>query len=288
MEMNEDLKVVLVLWDGVRFDAVGRVGAWVGLPNMHRLIREGVFYTNVFGISPALTPAAVGRIVKNGENKWISTMLHEKSKGQIKSCFVGYPEDGLFGEPKHIPNCNFLNNVTYDKKEEWRKLHGTPTEKASIKFHRVQYPDKLRMDIGCKMIPKHNFTFIYFVEPDDSGHICRDNRKWIYHRGSPYIRAIKNCDNLMYHIIQTLEWCAKDNYILIIVADPGMTDEGRHALSQWNDERVSRVPLVIYGKGIRKGRVENTLYRTDNISKGIIGLFSGAGKDTIFQCAMEG
>ena len=288
MKLQKGLKVVLNLWDGVRFDAIFKVHQWMGLPNIHYLIKNGTFYTNVFTHTPVLTPMAVGRIMKDKHGKFISMSLHEKSNGQIKSCFVGYPEEGIHRVPDWIPHCNYIGDILYNRKEEQRILkYGTPAEKGKLMFHRIQYPDKLRMDVGCKMIPKYDFTFVYFVEPDESAHYCRDHKKHIYHYGSPYVHAIKNCDNLLQHLINTLEWCAKNNYILIVVADHGMTDEGRHSVAKWNDEEVMRVPLVIFGKGIRKNWIERTHYYTHDITSGIVGLFTDTTKGTIFQWAME-
>ena len=287
MRIQKGLKVVLVLWDGVRFDALDRVGGWVGLPVIHRLIRRGVLFTNVYTQTPVLTPVAVGRIMKDKYGKWISMSLHEKTHGIIRSCIVGYPEEGIRRVPEWIPHCRYLGNVTYDRRLEQRLLHGTPAERARMKFHRMQYPDKLRLDVGCKMLPYYNFTFIYFVEPDSAAHHCRDNKTWIYHYGSPYIWAIKNCDNLTYHVVRTLEWCAKNNYIIIIVADHGMTNQGRHSIARWNDNDVMRVPLVIAGRGIRKNWIERTRYYTHDITSGIVGLFTDTTKGTIFQWAMQ-
>lgn len=287
MHIQKDLKVVLVLWDGVRFDAISKVHQWVGLPNIHSLIKNGVFYTNVVTHTPVLTPQAVGRIMTDVRGKWISQSLHEKTHGIVKSCFVGYPEEGVNPHKYRIPYCNYIDAL-YNRKEEQRILRsGTDAERSRLKFHRIQSQDKIRLDIACKVIPKYNFTFVYFVECDEMAHKCRDSKKPIYHYGSPYIKAIKNCDNLLYHLIRTLEWCAKDNYIIIVVADHGMTDAGRHSIARWNDEEVMRVPLTIFGKGIRKNWVERTFYYTHDITSGIVGLFTDTTKGTIFQWAMQ-
>lgn len=287
MRIRNDLKVVVVLWDGVRFDAIDKVDKWMGLPNIQGLKRRGVSYLNTFTCTPVLTPTAVGRIMKDKNGKWITMSLYEKTRGKVRSCIVGYPEEGIRRIPEWIPNCRYLGNVVYNRKEEWRRLNGTAAEKASMKFHRVQYPDKFRMDIACKMIPHYNFTFLYFVEPDEKAHYCRDHKRHIYSYGSPYVHAIKNCDNLLYHVIRTLEWCAKNRYILIVVADHGMTDEGRHSVAKWDDERVMRVPLIIAGNGIRKNWLERGFYYTHDITSGIVGLFTDTSNGTIFHWAQQ-
>jgi arylsulfatase A-like enzyme len=286
MQVQKDLKVVLVLWDGVRYDAIFKVNKWMGLPNLFKLMNNGVLYSNVYTQQPVLTPTAVGRIMKDKNGKWISMSLHEKTNGQIKSAFAGYPEEGIRRVPEWIPHCKFLD-ITYNRREEWRRLFGTPAEKASMKFHRVQLSDKVRMDAACKLIPHYNFNFVYFVQPDTNAHECRDRKKHIYHYGSPYVHAIKQCDNLLYHIIKTLEWCAKNRYIVIVVADHGMTDEGRHSIAQWNDNRVMHVPLIISGRGIRKNWIEREVRYTHDITSGIVGLFTNTTNNTIFQWAMQ-
>ena len=272
------MKVVLNLWDGVRFDAVFKVHQWMGLPNLMRVIRNGALYTNLYTHEPALTPVAVGRIMHNRHRKPLSRSLWEKMR--LRSCYVGYPE----AEKRiRMPNCRLIDCV-YNRRAEAAKLRRSGT----LNRHRITYPDVHRMRIACREIPRHDFTFVYFPDPDSSAHECRDRGKHIYHLGSPYVHAIKRCDNHLGRILATLDRCAPLNYAVIIVADHGMTDGGRHSIARWNDREVMQVPLAIMGKGIRTGWYEQGRYYTHDITSGVVGLFKGDAKNTMFRYALKG
>ncbi|MEK8022624.1 MAG: alkaline phosphatase family protein [Candidatus Hydrogenedentota bacterium] len=271
------MKVVLNLWDGVRFDAIFKVHQWMGLPNLHRVINNGVLFTNLYTQLPALTPVAVGRIMHNKYGKPLSQSLWEKMRKS--SCYVGYPEDE---NRKHFPHCNLLD-VLYDRKAEaaYIKKHGW------LERHRITYPDKLRMDIACKVFPHYDFSFVYFPDPDTCAHECRDTNRHIYCWQSPYVHAIKRCDNYLGHLLNTLDHCAPNDYVIIIVADHGMTDGGRHSIAQWNDREVMQVPLAMMGRPIRAGWYEQQRYFTHDITSGIVGLFKGDADTTMFRHALK-
>lgn len=277
------MKVVLNLWDGVRFDAIFKVHEWMGLPNLFRIVKSGVLYTNIYTEEPALTPQCVGRIMCNRRGKWICASLWEKMRK--RSCFVGYPEDSIKGYLQKIPHCDLLD-VLYNRKLESR-MKRTPAGRKILTKHRMCYPDKLRMEIGCRMIPKYDFTFVYFPGPDTAAHECRDTGKHIYHYGSPYVHAIKNCDRLLGHLLRTLDACAPDDYVIMIVADHGMSDEGRHSIGKWTDKQIMQVPFTVMGKGIRSNWYEQGIYHTYDITSGIVGLFKGDAQNTLFRYALN-
>ncbi len=277
------MKIVLNLWDGTRFDAIFKVHDWLGLPNLFRLIEKGVLYTNVYTKEPALTPQCVARIMCNRQGKWITQSLWEKMG--LRSCFVGYPEDSVKGYLRKIPHCHLLD-VLYKRKVEMR-LKRSAAGRAHLSKHRVCYPDRYRMEIACKMIPQNDFTFVYFPGPDSAAHDCRDRGRHIYHYGSPYVNAIKHCDDLMGHLIDTLEWCAPDDYIFIVIADHGMSAGGRHSIGKWSDKEIMQVPLVISGKNIRQNWLEQGYHMTYDVTSGIVGLFKGDAHRTLFQYALE-
>lgn len=271
------MKVVLNLWDGVRFDAVFKVHEWMGLPNLHRVINNGVLFTNLYTHVPALTPVAVGRIMHNRYGKPLCKSLWDKM-GK-RSCYVGYPE----AEQRiHFPNCDLLD-VLYKRRAEADKIRRS----GWLERHRITFPDKYRMEVACQKIPHYDFSFVYFPDPDTMAHECRDTNRHIYSYKSPYIDAIKRCDNHLGHLINTLDWCAPNDYVIIIVADHGMTDNGRHSIATWQDREVMQVPMAIMGKGIRSGWNEQERYYTHDITSGIVGLFKGDAKDTMFRYALN-
>lgn len=275
--MNNNLKVVLNLWDGVRFDAVFKVNEWMGLPNLFRVINNGVLYTNIYTHEPVLTPMAVGRIMHNRNGKPLCVSLWEKMRK--RSCYVGYPEDE---RRMYFPHCDLVDCL-YNRRAEYEKLRRFGT----LNRHRITFPDQVRLDIACKKIPHYDFTFVYFARPDEAAHECRDRNQHIYHYGSPYVHAIKNCDRLLGHILNTLDWCAPYNYVIIVVADHGMTDGGRHSVACWRDREVMQVPLAIMGKGIRTNWYEQARYYTHDITSGIVGLFKGDADRTLFRWALR-
>lgn len=272
------MKVVLNLWDGVRYDAIFKVHEWMGLPNLFRVIKNGVLYTNLYTHVPALTPVAVGRIMHNRRRKPLCTSLWEKCR--VKSCYVGYPEDERRVRFRH---CHLIDCV-YNRKAEAEMLR----RKGTLNRHRITYPDHYRLDIACKMVPHFDFTFVYFPDPDSAAHLCRDTSRHIYHYGSPYVHAIKQCDRLLGHLLRTLDWCAPNDYVILVVADHGMTDHGRHSIAQWNTEEVMHVPLAMMGRPIRANWMEQGRYYTHDITSGIVGLFKGDANKTMFRWALKG
>ena len=270
-------KVILNLWDGVRFDAIFKVHEWMGLPNLHRLIKRGTLFNNVFTMEPVLTPMCVGRIMHNKNWKPLCTSLWQKSRK--RSVYVGYPEDENRRYFKHCDNLDVL----YNRKAE----AATMRKYGTLNRHRIIFSDQFRLDVACKKIPDYDFSFVYFPEPDEKAHMCRDAGKHIYHYGSPYVHAIKNCDRLLGHLLNTLDHCAKNDYTIIIVADHGMTDAGRHSVATWEDQEVMQVPLVISGKGIRHNWVERQRYYTHDITSGVVGLFKGDAETTLFNHALD-
>lgn len=278
------MKIVLNLWDGVRFDAIFKVNEWVGLPNLFRIVKNGVLYTNVYTEEPALTPQCVARIMCNRQGKWISKSLWEKMR--LRSCFVGYPEDSVKGYLHRIPNCDLLD-VVYKRKVEMG-MKKTVEGRAHLSKHRVCFPDRFRAKIACKMIPKYDFTFVYFPDTDSAAHECRDMGKHIYHYGSPYVRAIKKCDQYLGWLLKTLDRCAPHDYIVMIVADHGMSDGGRHSIGKWTDKEIMQVPLAVMGRGIRPNWYEQGMYHTYDITSGIVGLFKGDAHTTLFRHALNG
>jgi arylsulfatase A-like enzyme len=271
------MKVVLNLWDGTRFDAIFKVNQWMGLPNLFRVINNGVLFTNVYTQTPVLTPTAVGRIMHNRHGKPLSKSLWEKCRA--RSCYIGYPEDE---RRKHFPNCDLVDCL-YDRRAEAEKIRRV----GSLERHRITTPDQLRLDIACKKIPHNDFSFVYFHGPDTYAHECRDAGRHIYCWKSPYVHAIKECDRLLGHLLRTLDWCAPNDYVIIIMADHGMTDEGRHSIAQWDDKEVMQVPLAMMGKGIRAGWMEQTRYYTHDVTSGIVGLFKGDADRTMFRWALR-
>ncbi len=277
------MKVILNLWDGTRFDAIFKVNEWLGLPNLFRVINNGVLYTNVYTLEPALTPQCVARIMCNRQGKWISKSLWEKMR--LRSCFVGYPEDSVRGYLRRIPNCDLLD-VLYNRKMELR-MKRTADGRAFLSKHRICYPDSYRAKIACEKIPHYDFTFVYFPGPDTAAHDCRDRGRHIYHHGSPYVHAIKNCDRLLGRLLATLDRTAPNDYIVIIVADHGMSDQGRHSIGKWTDKEIMQVPLALMGKGVRAGWYEQATHHTYDITSGIVGLFKGDAHRTLFKYALR-
>src|SRR3990167_6863955 len=277
------MKIVLNLWDGVRYDAIFKVHEWMGLPNLFRIINHGVLYTNIYTLEPALTPQCVARIMCNRQGKWISQSLWEKMK--IRSCFVGYPEDSVRGYLRRIPYCDLLD-VVYNRKTEMRMKQSAAGRKV-LEKHRICFPYEFRMKVACQMIPKYDFTFVYFPGPDSAAHDCRDRGRHIYHHPSPYVHAIKKCDRLLGRLLRTLDRCAPDDYIILIVADHGMSDGGRHSIGKWTDKEIMQVPLALMGKGVRNNWYEQGVHHTYDITSGIVGLFKGDAHRTLFKYAID-
>lgn len=260
------VRTVFCLLDGMRYDALELVHKWVGLPAMQDLINNGVLFENVWSYEPLYSRECIGRIVtgdlvnyKTGE-----TIFGKLGKRGLKTMCVGAEQPQGRGATTYHDN-----------------LYGNPRV-GSGKYS----ADQTRVEIALREMEQYNFTFVYFVEPDDNAHICRDQKRHVYSWQSPYIWAIKRGDQGLGRIKAKLD-SLKQPYNIIVMADHGMTDQGQHWVATWRDKDVTHVPLIAYGHNFKSGlRVKDTMYITDVIH-GIISLYDRNYRSHIFNNALK-
>ncbi|MEW5692838.1 MAG: alkaline phosphatase family protein [Candidatus Hydrogenedentota bacterium] len=251
-------KTILCLLDGVRYDAVRLIDNWVGLPNFQNIIKNGIWFTNVFTFEPVLTNHCQSKILV-GHQDYNRHQTVFDTLGQLGLRTASIGTDPYTGRGA---TANWDN--LYDANHHYRS-------------------DQVRTDVVKEILKDFDFIYVYFVEPDEYAHVCRDAHRHIYSFQSPYIWAIKRCDERVGQIIKVAEKVCPGNYNIICLSDHGMTDGGRHSIATWTTEEVMHVTLFCSGVSFKKAMIENSrLYITD-IAHGIVNLYNPEYNAHIFQ-----
>lgn len=115
--------------------------------------------------------------------------------------------------------------------------------------------DEETVEKALEFLVKHKpvFTFIHVDEPDHAGHAFG-------HDTPAYYSALKKVDSLVGKVISTLEKeQMMSESVIILSSDHGGVNKGHGGKSLLEVE----VPWIVYGKGIRKQRVEQTVVTYD-------------------------
>ncbi len=241
-------KTVLVLIDGVRYDAIYKINDWVGLPNIWRIINDGVLWRNIYTFEPFLTNHITQKILTGHQNYAQSYTLFQRLE------YLGFRTASVGTNPWDGRGARFNVDNLYDKRHNYLS-------------------DDVRFDAAVAILPKVDFAYLYTVETDEYAHVCRDNKRHIYSWGSPYVWAIKRTDERLGRLRYHLDQIAPGNFNLICVADHGMTDQGRHSIALWTTHEVTHVPVFAMGTNFKRGvKVDQRFYVTD-LAHSIINLY---------------
>ncbi len=254
-------KTVLVLIDGVRYDALWKVNQWVGLPNFWRMIRDGVLWQNVYTLSPYLTNHITQKILTGHQNHVQNYTIFHRLE------FLGFKTASVGTNPWDGRGARFNIDNLYDPNKNYRS-------------------DDVRIAAACRILPKVDFCYVYTVETDEYAHVCRDAKRHIYSWQSPYIWAIKRSDERIGRLRSWLEKISHGNYNLIAIADHGMTDNGRHSIATWNTEIVTHVPVFACGVNFKRNwKVDQRYYVTD-LAHSIVNLYEPRAPAHMFDHAI--
>lgn len=241
-------KTILILLDGVRYDAIFKLHDWVKLPHMWRIIHEGVFWRNVYTHEPFLTNHLTQQLLTGHRNYAQNHTVFQRLE------YLGFKTSSVGTNPWDGRGARYNFDNLYDKKHNYRS-------------------DDVRIDAACRILPKVDFVYIYTVETDEYAHVCRDEKKHIYSWGSPYIWAIKRTDERIGRLRSWLDRVAPGNYNIIATADHGMTDNGRHSIATWTTESVTHIPVFACGVNFKRGwKIDRRFYITD-IAHSIVNLY---------------
>ena len=241
-------KTVLVLIDGVRYDAISKVNDWVGLPNIWSIINDGVLWRNIYTLEPFLTNQITQKILTGHQNHTQNYTIFQRLE------YLGFKTASVGTNPWDGRGARLNFDNLYDKRKNYQS-------------------DDVRINTACKILPKVDFVYLYTVETDEYAHVCRDAKKHIYSWQSPYIWAIRRTDERLGRLRGWLEKIAPDNYNLIAVADHGMTDQGRHSIAMWTTDVVTHVPVFACGVNFKKNwKIDQRFYVTD-LAHSIINLY---------------
>ncbi|OGH63488.1 MAG: hypothetical protein A3I06_12170 [Candidatus Lindowbacteria bacterium RIFCSPLOWO2_02_FULL_62_12] len=255
-------KTVLVLIDGVRYDALFKVNDWVGLPNMRGILNDGVLWRNVYTLEPFLTNHITQKILTGHQHYTQNYTIFQRLE------YLGFRTASVGTNPWDGRGARFNFDNLYDKE------------------HNSQ-SDDVRFDCACRILPKVDFVYLYTVETDEYAHVCRDAHRNIYSWESPYIWAIKRTDTRLGRLRGWLEKITRGHYNLICVADHGMTDNGRHSIGTWTMEAVTHVPVFACGVNFKRGaKVDARFYVTD-LAHAIVNLYDARVPAHMFNSVLS-
>lgn len=241
-------KTVLVLIDGVRYDALYKINDWVGLPNMWGIINDGVLWRNVYTLEPYLTNHITQKILTGHQNYVQNYTVFQRLE------YLGFKTASVGTNPWDGRGARFNFDNLYDKTQNYLS-------------------DDVRFDAACRILPKVDFVYLYTVETDEYAHVCRDAKRNVYSWESPYIWAVKRTDNRLGRLRGWLEKIAPGRYNIIAIADHGMTDQGRHSIALWTTETVTHVPVFACGVNFKRGwKIDQRHYVTD-LAHAIVNLY---------------
>lgn len=255
-------KTIMCLIDGVRYDALFKINQWVGLPGIFRFIENGTLFTNVYTFEPVLTNYCIGKILTGSTD-----YTHSKSVFQLLT-------------ERNVSNASvggdmFLSSgatVVYDN------LMGIDHDYT---------PDIYRADIACKIVSDYDFIYVYFVGSDKYAHVCRDAGQHIFSYDSPYIWSIIYEDKCIQQIYDKVISLGITDFNFIVMADHGMTDDGRHSIVNWTHQDVMHVPLIAFGSDFKSNYKENNRFYTTDVIHGIISLYDNNYKGKIFDNVLK-
>jgi predicted AlkP superfamily pyrophosphatase or phosphodiesterase len=255
-------KTIMCLIDGVRFDALFKIHEWIGLPTIFKFINEGCLFTNVYTYEPVLTNLCVGKILTGSTDY-----------AHSNSVFTKLSE-------RNIPNASVGGDMFLSR--------GATAVFDNLMAMDFNYtPDQIRADIASEIITDYDFIYIYFVGSDKYAHVCRDAGRHIYSYDSPYIKSIVYEENCIKQIYDKVIELGITDYNFILLADHGMTDDGRHSIVNWTHEAVMHVPVIAYGSDFKSNYKENNRFYTTDVIHGIISLYDNNYQGRIFDNAKK-
>lgn len=254
-------KTILVLIDGVRYDALYKVNDWLGLPNMWGIINDGVLWRNVYTFEPYLTNHITQKILTGHQNYAQNYTIFQRLE------FLGFRTASVGTNPWDGRGARFNFDNLYDKNHNYLS-------------------DDVRFECVKQILPAADFVYLYTVETDEYAHVCRDAKKHVYSWQSPYIWAIKRTDDRLGRLRVWLEKTMPGAYNLICIADHGMTDNGRHSIATWTTEVVTHVPVFACGVNFKRGwKIDHRHYVTD-VAHSILNLYDSRVPAHMFNSAL--
>jgi hypothetical protein len=251
-------KTILCLIDGVRYDAIRLVDGWIGLPNFQKIIKHGFWCANIFTYQPVLTNHCQSKILVGHQDYHLHPTIFDRLGG------LGLRTASIGTDPYTARGATTNWNNLYDNNHNYNS-------------------DQIRVDVAKSVLNDFDFMYVYCVEPDEYAHVCRDANKHVYSWGSPYIWAIKRCDERIGQIMAAADQVCPGNYNLICISDHGMTDGGRHSIATWKDEDVMHVVLFGCGVSFKSGAVENVRAYITDLAHGIVNLYNPEHRGHLFQ-----
>lgn len=251
-------KTIMCLIDGVRFDALFKIHKWVGLPTIFNFINNGCLFTNIYTFEPVMTNLCVGKILTGSTD-----YTHSKSVFQRLS-------------ERNVSNASVGGDMFLS-----RGATAVFDNLMGIDHHYT--PDRFRADIACEIINDYDFIYVYFVGSDEYAHVCRDTGRHIYSYNSPYIWSIVYEERCIRQIYEKVISLGIKDYNFIIMADHGMTDDGRHSIVNWTHEGVMHVPVIAFGSDFKSNYKENNRFYTTDVIHGIISLYDNKYQSRMFE-----
>jgi len=240
--------VVIVSFDGMRFDAPGRSRA----PHLARMLREGAEAQNASTISNSTTLPSHSSMLSGTEPS-----AHGMDFDDFR------PERGFIRVPTIFQYAHDVGLATamFVSKTKLRHI-AVP---GTLDIWSLPHYSCERVAAAAAAYLDHappGITFVHFSEPDDAGHMHR----WMSAR---YLAAVRRADACLGTVMDAIEHNAlHDRMLLIVTADHG-GHQRRHGTLAPVDLHI---PWIAWGHGVHHGAFDTPMRTTDTAATALAAL----------------
>ncbi|MBQ9875391.1 MAG: alkaline phosphatase [Thermoguttaceae bacterium] len=248
-EINSPVGAKHVIWIGSDGFGAHYVN-WDELPNLKKMKENGAWTLHMRSVLPSSSALNWESMIVGAPSELHGYRTWGSKEPDIPPIFVG--ENGRFPDifrvlKDNIPDCK--TSCVYS----WDGI-GFLFDKKAVDADNFAENDGVVYETGKKYIAdKPTFSFIYFGEPDHTGHSIG----W----GTPeYQKMLTTIDDYVGKLLADIEAAGiMDDTVVLFSSDHGGSDKGH------GDARMDHmeVPFLIYGKGVKKGEITDAVANFD-------------------------
>jgi arylsulfatase A-like enzyme len=236
--------VVIVSVDGLRPDAIETFGA----PTLQRLMREGSYTMSARTIDPSKTlPSHTSMLTGQPPERhnvlWNNVVSADANTIDVPNVFGvaranGYKTAAFFSKAKFQP-LQVSGTLDYSQAPGgwFGRWNSERTVGDAIRYLEASKP---------------NLLFVHLSDPDAAGHA----NGWMT---PAYGRAVLTADAAINRLLGAFETTfGRDGFSIIVTADHGGHDTNHGS----DDPRDVTIPWIVWGKGVKPGRLDDATVRT--------------------------
>ena len=264
-QQEDDRYVILISCDGLRPDAVEKLGA-EAMPNLFRLIEEGASTQNArtdntYTVTlPNHTSMVTGRPVDGAAgHNWtgngtpgLGQMLHRNKKSYLRSMFGVAHDHGMRTCLFSSKTKFILYDRSYDERTGKPDMVGEDNGKDKIDTFVFDEDIEVLMGRYLEAMGEKPFqlSMLHQRDTDTAGHASG----WDLSDGSPYMKAAMRIDGEVGRLLQLIDSDGRfqGKTSIILTADHGGRMETKTHLAA-DDWRNFTIPFIVWGPGVQAG-----------------------------------